>query len=79
MNNEEQIVELWNLFKPYIDKKQLDITAEKFVDYLVDSGTHDEVLTACLGHSQSLDNAVHYYLDIEDELRDDEDLDEYED
>lgn len=73
MNNEEQIVEIWNLFKPYIDKKQLDIISEKFIDHLVDSGTHDEVLTACLGNSASLDNAIHYYLDMEEDLRDDVD------
>ena len=79
MNEEEQIVDIWNLFKPYLDKKHLDTSAEKFVDYLVDIGTYDETLTSCLGNSQSLDNAIHYYLDIEDDLRDDEDIDDHED
>jgi hypothetical protein len=79
MNEEEQVVEIWNLFKPYIDKKQLNLTAEKYIDYLVDAGTHDEVLQASLGHSQSLDNAIHYYLDMEEDLKDDDDITEYED
>jgi hypothetical protein len=79
MNDEEQIVEIWNLFKPYIDKKQLNIIAEKFIDFLVDAGTHDETLTSCLGHSQSLDNAINYYLDLEDDVRDEDDNYEFED
>ena len=29
---EEQIVDVWGLFKEYIDKKQLDLVAEKYVD-----------------------------------------------
>ena len=32
--NEEHIGEFWSLFKEYIDKKQVDILAEKFIDLL---------------------------------------------
>jgi len=78
MNNEEQIIEIWSLFKGYVDKKQISLVAERYVDFLVDSGVSDETLTSCLGHSQSLDNAIHYYLDLEDEVRDEDDFDEYE-
>jgi len=78
MDNEEQIIEIWSLFKGYIDKKQVSLIAERYIDFLVDHGVSDETLTSCLGHSQSLDNAIHYYLDMEDDVRDEDDFDEYE-
>lgn len=74
---EEQIVDVWGLFKEYIDKKQIDIVAEKFVDLLADYGTSDQVLIEALGSSTSLDEAINYYLDAdeddEDDLFDEED------
>ena len=30
---EEEIVDIWNLFKEYIDKKQIEVVAEKYVDH----------------------------------------------
>ena len=78
MDSEEQIIEIWSLFKGYIDKKQVSLVAERYVDFLVDSGVSDETLMSCLGHSHSLDNAIHYYLDMEDDVRDEDDFDEYE-
>ena len=47
--NEEQIVDIWNLFKPNLDKKQVEITAEKFVDLLADYGIDDIGFKECLG------------------------------
>tara|TARA_B100000214_G_scaffold349471_1_gene302372 strand:- start:525 stop:755 length:231 start_codon:yes stop_codon:yes gene_type:complete len=71
---EEQIVDVWGLFKEYIDKKQLEIVAEKYVDLLADYGTSDQVLIESLGSSASLDEAINYYLDSDED--DDEDYDE---
>jgi hypothetical protein len=69
---EEQIVDVWGLFKEYIDKKQLDLVAEKYVDMLADYGTSDQVLIEVLGTSSSLDEAINYYLDADaDEDEDD--------
>jgi len=39
--NEEQMLDVWNLFKEYLDKKQIDIIAEKYVDMLADYGVDD--------------------------------------
>ena len=73
---EEQIVEVWSLIKEYIDKKQIEIAAEKYVDMLADYGVGDDTLTSILGSSGSLDEAINYYLDSDEDADDDEDYDE---
>jgi len=74
MLNEEQIADVWMLFKEYLDKKQIELVAERFVDMLADYGTSDETLKEVIGNADtSLDNAIYYYLEI------DEDYDDYED
>ena len=71
--NEEQIADIWTLFKGYCDKKQIDIVAEKFVDMLADYGISDEVLKEALGTDSDLDAAIQYYLEIDgDDWHDDE-------
>jgi len=70
--NEEQIVDIWNLFKPNLDKKQVEITAEKFVDLLADYGVDDIVLKESLGNDKDLDNAIQYYLDVDDDYDEDD-------
>jgi len=55
---EEQISDIWGVFQEYIDKKQLEIVAEKYVDLLADYGTGDDVFLAALGSSSSLDEAT---------------------
>ncbi len=64
---EEQIVEIWSLFREYIDKKNLDVVAEKYVDLLADYGIDDLVLKESMGADNELDNAIIYYLDIDDD------------
>lgn len=73
--NDEQIGEIWTLFKEYIDKKQVDIIAEKFVDLLADYGVGDHVLKDALGVDSDLDAAIGYYLEIDADASD-EDWDE---
>ena len=63
---EEQIVDIWNVFKEYLDKKHIEMAAERYVDLLADLGTDDHTLTSALGSDSNLDNAINYYLDIED-------------
>jgi len=75
--NEEQIVDIWNLFKPNLDKKQVEIAAEKFVDLLADYGVDDIAFKDCLGNDRDLDNAIQYYLDLDAELEYDEDTNEW--
>ncbi len=78
MLNESQIADIWIMFKEYIDKKQLDVVAEKYVDLLADYGVSDEVLEEVIGTDNELDDAINYYLENDyDDGYDDEDDEEY--
>jgi hypothetical protein len=66
-----QIVETWQVFKEYLDKKHIETVAEKFVDF----GTEDEAFRDALGSDGDLDQAIGYYLeedvdDLEDNYND---------
>jgi len=63
--NDEQISDVWALFKNYVEKKQVQILAEKFIDLLADYGVADDVLIAALGYDADLDYAIKYYLDYD--------------
>jgi hypothetical protein len=76
MLNESQIADIWIMFKEYIDKKQLDIVAEKYVDLLADYGVNDETLQETIGTDNYLDNAVNYYLETDYKDRDEDEDDE---
>jgi len=72
--NDEQIVEVWVIFKEYLDKKHVEMAAERYVDMLADYGTGEEVLRECFGSCNVLDNAINYYLELDTEdSHDDED------
>jgi len=72
--DESQIVDLWTLFREYLDKKQsIETLAERFVDMLADYGTSDEALRNALGSDSYLDVAIGYYLDLDSDLYDDDD------
>ena len=73
MLNETQIGDIWVMFSDFIDKKQLDVAAERFVDLLADYGVSDKVLSSATGIDSTLDLAIEYYL--EDEVSDDDDDD----
>lgn len=76
MLNDSQIVDIWILFKEYLDKKQVDIVAEKYVDLLADYGVSDEVLEECIGNDNDLDEGIKYYLEVD--YTDDDDDDAWE-
>lgn len=65
--NESQIVEIWALFKTYVDKKSLADAAEKYVDVLVENGVSDSMLESAVGSEISLDRAIEYFLNEESE------------
>ena len=79
--NENHIGDIWMLFKEYVDKKVLDVLAERYVDLLADHGVSDKVMAGASGVDEYLYNAIYFYLDetIEEEDLDEEDLDSYED
>ena len=71
--DDTQIVDIWTMFKEYIDKKHVEQAAERFVDLMADLGTEDQSFISALGHDASLDIAINYYLDIdEDDVLDEE-------
>jgi hypothetical protein len=68
--NESQIVEIWQLFKEYVDKKNVDLAAERYIDLLADYGVGDDTMTSVLGTDSTLDQAINYYLDLDQEAAD---------
>jgi len=70
--SEEQIADIWMLFKEYLDKKHIEMAAERFVDLLADYGVSDETFNDCFGIDAQLDNAIRYYLEL-----DEDDIDDY--
>jgi hypothetical protein len=72
MLNETQIADIWILFSEYIDKKIIDVAAERYVDLLADFGTSDRVLEGATGVDSVLDQAIEYYLDEESDDEDDD-------
>ena len=77
MLNESQIGDIWLLFADYVDKKQLEAAAERYVDLLADYGVSDRTLQNATGVDGTLDQAIEYYLE-EDDIDDDDDYKELE-
>ena len=74
--NEEHISDIWTMFKEYVDKKQMELVAEKFVDLLADYGVSDETFKEVIGTDGPLDDAISYYLDLDNVDDDEEEWDE---
>jgi len=70
--DETHIADIWMMFKEYIDKKQLEIAAERYIDLLADYGVDDAAIQAAAGSDTVLDDAISYYLEL-DEDPDEED------
>jgi len=76
MLSETQIGDIWLMFVEYIDKKQLETVAERYVDLLADFGVQDRVFKDATGVDETLDQAIGYYLnDDEDDTEDYDELD----
>ena len=78
MLNETQVGDIWLNFVEYLDKKQLETCAERYIDLLADFGVSDRVLQAATGVDDILDQAIGYYLNDDGEVEDDEDYGELE-
>jgi hypothetical protein len=78
--NENHIGDIWMLFKEYVDRKVVDVLAERYVELLADHGVSDKVMAGASGVDEDLDNAIDFYLDetSEEEDVDEDDLDSYE-
>ncbi len=75
--NEEQIADVWMLFKEYLDKKHVEMAAERFVDMLADYGLSDLAFQELMGNDTVLDTAINYYLEVDDDVHDDEEEEDY--
>ena len=75
--NENQIADIWMLFKEYVDKKLIEAVAERYVDLLADHGISDKMLESATGVDDDLDTAIEYYLDQGDEDEEDYNEDNY--
>lgn len=71
MLNETQIADVWILFSEFIDKKNHEAVAERYVDLLADFGVTDRVMEGATGVDNTLDAAIEYYLDEDSEDDDD--------
>ena len=78
MLNETQIGDIWLNFVEYLDKKQLETVAERYVDLLADFGVSDRTLQNATGVDEILDQAIAYYLNEDEIEEDDEDYGELE-
>ena len=67
----EKLLKMGAIPKSTLDKKQLELVAERYVDLLADHGVSDKVLQSVTGIDETLDSAIEYYLDVEDEDDDD--------
>ena len=70
MLSETQIGDIWLNFVEYIEKKQLDAVAERYVELLADFGVNDRVLQNATGVDNILDQAIAYYLNDDNEEED---------
>lgn len=78
MLNETQIGDIWLNFVEYIDKKQLETVAERYIDLLADFGVSDKAMHGATGVDETLDQAIAYYLNDEDANDEDDDYKELE-
>jgi hypothetical protein len=78
MLNETQVGDIWLMFVEYMDKKQLETVAERYIDMLADFGVPDKVLQEAVGVDEILDQAIGYYLNEDEVEEDDEDYGELE-
>ena len=72
---ESQVIDIWMMFKEYLDKKHIEMAAERYVDLCADYGVSDEALKESLGNDSALDYAINYYLDLDNNDVLDEELD----
>jgi hypothetical protein len=76
--NENQIADIWMLFKEYIDRKIINNVAERYIELLSDHGVTDKQLEATFGHDDTLDYALSYFFNGDEEEYD-ENSDDWDD
>jgi len=64
------------MFVEYLDKKQTETVAERYIDLLADFGVPDRVFKDAIGVDEILDQAIGYYLDDDTDSDDEEETQE---
>jgi len=77
---EDQIIEIWDVFKEYISEKNRDTAANHYVDFLLGKDVEVSVLESIMGYDTHLDDAIQLILDenTEEDEVDEDDWDSYE-
>ena len=73
---EDQIIEVWDVFKEYISDKNKDTAANHFVDYLLGKDVEISILQGLVGYDTHLDDAISLVVD-EDETDGYDDNEDY--
>ena len=73
---EDQIIEVWDVFKEYISDKNKDTAANHFVYYLLGKDVEISILQGLVGYDTHLDDAISLVVD-EDETDGYDDNEDY--
>jgi thiaminase len=74
MMEEDQIIEIWDIFKEYMSDKNKEMAANHYVDFLLGRDVEQSVLQSVMGYDSFLDEAIKLVSDDTDEsTSDDED------
>ena len=65
------LIDMWGLMKAYVNVKERDIVATKFVDIALDNGVSDNELQELIGMDDELDEAVREILSDDEDTSDD--------
>ena len=77
---ESLIIEVWDIFKEYINDKNRETAADHYVDFLVGKDVSTSTLESITGYDPALDRAIELVLEERmEEEEDSDDWDSYED
>ena len=60
---EDQIMEIWDLFVEHLPWKERELAASKYLEYLLDRDTDKSTLESLIGNDEFLDTAIEEYLE----------------
>jgi hypothetical protein len=66
----QMLIDMWGLVKAYVNVKERDVVATKFVDIALDNGIAEEELKELIGLDDELDEAVREMLDADEQHND---------
>ena len=69
----QMLIDMWGLVKAYVNVKERDVVATKFVGIALDNGITEEELKELIGLDDELDEAVREMLESDEEQNDEYD------